>query len=189
MNDVNWQEIKTAYLCGAYPSVRKLAETYGVKYTTLAARAHREGWSAEKRRLRGDGEKTQEQRLARVQYITDLLLNKLEKAVEELDVRLLKRERKVKQIEYGNELRPDKPTRETVVDDEELIRQSATVDVAEVKQIASALREIKEVQMLQSVLDAREQEARIARLERELSGADDGGVEIVLSAEAEEFAK
>ena len=44
---------------------------------------------------------------------------------------------------------------------------ASIIDRQGLKQIAAALKDIKEVQMLKSELDRREQEARIAKLQKE----------------------
>ena len=60
-------------------------------------------------------------KLARVSDLTDRLLDKLEQAIEELDIQLYKDVKKTKVIEYNNELRPDKPTKETIYEEEKLL--------------------------------------------------------------------
>lgn len=64
-------------------------------------------------------------------------------------------------------MRPDKPTKETVHEEEKVIEYKTIVDRSGLKAIASSLRDIKEIQMLKSDLDRQEQEARIKKLEME----------------------
>lgn len=55
-----------------------------------------------------------------------------------------------------------------------------TPDARELRQITAALKDLKTVQMLRSEADAREQEARIARLQRSAAGEDtDAAIEVV----------
>lgn len=54
---------------------------------------------------------------------------------------------------------------ETAVDNFEMV--DLMVDRTALKQITGALKDIKEIQMIKSVGDMREQEARIAKLEKE----------------------
>ena len=105
--------------------------------------------------------------MARIDKLTDKLLDKLEQAIEELDLQLAKHTDKTKIIEYDNELRPDKPTREVVHEEEKLLEVKSIIDRQGLKQIASALKDIKEVKMLRSELDRQEQEARIEKLRKE----------------------
>ena len=178
---MDWKRIRQAYLTEPGATYKALAERFGVPVATLAARVQREGWAKERRRLRADQRADQHRRVA---FVTDRLLTMMEKAVEELDVQTVKRTKRVKEIEYNNAQRPDKPTREMIVDDEELVAREAPVDRAGLKQMTSALKDLKEV--LRAELDVREQEARIAKLEQQLNEVEDD--EIRLEPEAEEFA-
>ena len=94
-------------------------------------------------------------------------------------------------IEYNNEDRPDKPTKEIVHEAEKLIEATSIVDRQGLKQIASALRDIKEVQMLKSELDRQEQEARIANLQKqaEKGDGDQGKITVVLEGALKDYAQ
>ena len=50
------------------------------------------------------------------------------------------------------------------------------LDTQSVKHLTSALRDLKEIKGFKSAADMREQEARIAKLQREAEKTDDGGV-------------
>lgn len=172
---MDWNEIKTEYITDASSSYRNLAEKHGISLGTLQKRAKKEKW-VEQRRQSGDRrvaktvaayESKQAKKLSRIQDITDKLLDKIEQAVDELDIQLIKDVVKTKTIEYNNERRPDKPTKETVHEKEKVLEVKSIVDRAGLNAIASALRSIKEVQMLKTELDVREQEARIRNLEKQ----------------------
>jgi monoamine oxidase len=194
---VDWNKIKSEYITDDASSYTKLAKKYGIARSTIANRAGREGWASDKERYRNDlvtktvaaVQKKQVDKMQRIQDITDKLLDKLEQAVNELDRQLLRDVTKVKEIEYNNDLRPDKPTKE-VITEREIIRDVSTIiDRAGLKAIASALRDIKEVQMLKTELDKQEQEARIANL-RKQADKDDNAVseiEITFAAGPEEW--
>jgi hypothetical protein len=79
---------------------------------------------------------------------------------------------KVKEIEYNNDLRPDKPTKETIREEEKVVEVRTIIDRKGVQEIAAALKSIKEVQMLKTELDIREQEARIANLRKNAETED-----------------
>ena len=170
----DWQKIKTEYLT-TDTSYRKLAQKYGVNATTIAKRASKEEWQTQRKHqasktlskaLAADSKKKAD-RLTRIQDATDRLLDKIEQAITELDLQLAKETYKEKVIEYNNDERPDKPTKEIVHETEKLIEVASIIDRQGLKQIAAALKDIKEVQMLKSELDRREQEARIAKLQKE----------------------
>jgi isopentenyl diphosphate isomerase/L-lactate dehydrogenase-like FMN-dependent dehydrogenase len=192
---LDWKRIKAEYIAGG-TSYRKLAEKYGVSPTTLTKVAGREGWVAA--RHQAEIKKTSEiinsvssteakkavDKLTRVSDLTDKLLDKLEQAIEELDIQLYKDVEKVKEIEYNNELRPDKPTKEIIHEKEKVLEVKTIVDRSGLKAIASSLRDIKEIQMLKTELDKQEQEARINKLRKEAEREDDttNEIEIVFKA-------
>lgn len=192
---MDWKQAKAEYIAGG-TSYRKLAEKYGTTLAVLRNVAEREGWVKLKAQARHktntkiveyvssvDAEKVVD-RLERVSDLTDKLLDKIEKAIEELDIQLYKDVVRVKEIEYNNERRPDKPTKETIHEEEKVIECRTIVDRSGLKSIASSLRDIKEIQMLKSDLDKREQEARIAKLEREAQ--EDGAKEATVIVQFEE---
>ena len=174
----DWQAIKTEYIT-TDTSYRKLAQKHGVSYQAICHRSKEEGWIADREQHTNKTvskaidkiSSKKVDKMARIDKLTDKLLDKLEQAIEELDLQLAKHTDKTKIIEYDNELRPDKPTREVVHEEEKLLEVKSIIDRQGLKQIASALKDIKEVKMLRSELDRREQEARIEKLRKE--AADD----------------
>ena len=154
---------------------RKLAEKYDVPVSTIFKRAKKENWVDLKKQnddnmvaktLETCGE-MQAERLKRIQTATDDLLSKIEQAITELNIVLNTKTKKTKVIEYNNIERPDKPTKEIIEEEVEVVETASIVDRTGLKAIASALKDIKEIQMLKSDADMREQEARIAKLRKE----------------------
>ena len=186
---------KAEYIAGD-TSYRKLAEKYGVTLSALRNTAQQEEWVKLRARARHKANteivrsvgktkaKKTLKRLDRIFGLTDLLLNKLEQAIGELDVQLCKNVEKVKTIEYQNDQRPDKPTKESIQEKEQIIEVKTIIDRGGIKAIASALRDIKEIQMLRSDLDDQEQEARIEKLRRDAMRDDDdtGEIEVIFDA-------
>lgn len=196
---MDWKSIRNEYITDESSSYRKLAKKYGVSLTAITNKAKQENW-VEKRRQFKDKTTTKTievlsdrsaDKLTRVMDITDKLLDKLEKAVEELDIQLFKDVVKTKEIEYNHEKRPDKPTKETIHEQEKVIEVKSIVDRSGIKAIASALRDIKEVQMLKTELDRMEQEARISKLQKEAEADDKDNNEIRVTIEGglDEFSK
>lgn len=194
----SWEQIKTEYITTEKSSYRKLAEKYEISLGTLCNRAKNEKW-AELKKQHYDKtvtksvkkiEKSKVDKMTRIIAVADRLLAKIEQAVDELDIQLYKNVEKVKEIEYNNELRPDKPTKEIIHEEEKVIEVRTIIDRKGAQEIAAALKSIKEVQMLKSELDKREQEARIEKLKREAQGDDDDGeIEVVITGKAKEYAK
>ena len=147
---MDWSAIKTEYITDESTSYRKLAEKYGVSYTSIGEKARKEGWAKERERFLNKTlsktlsaiSKKQARQATRLQMVADKLLAKIEEAVDDLSMHEL------------------------------------FVDRAALRQITGALKDIKEVQMVKSEADLREQEARIAKLEREAKEEDNNLTEI-----------
>lgn len=189
---MDWKAIRNEYIADESSSYRKLAKKYGVSLTAITKRSKEEDWIGQRKQLKDKtitksieilSEKTAD-KLKRVSDLTDKLLDKLEQAIEELDIQLYKDVKKTKAIEYNNELRPDKPTKETIYEEEKVSEVKTIVDRSGLKAIASSLRDIKEIQMLKSELDKQEQEARINKLRKEAEREDDtiNEIEVVFKA-------
>lgn len=150
----DWTQIKTEYITDSKSSYRKLAEKYGVPFTTLKDRAKREEWVKLKtqaqhdiltKSINSDVEKKVD-RATRLMNVTDKLLAKIEESVEELST---------KTVINGTTLR----------------------------QISGALKDIKEIQGVKSERDIREQEARIRNLEKMAEKDEDSTNEINITIE------
>lgn len=62
-------------------------------------------------------------------------------------------------------------------------------DALSIKQLASALKDIKDIKGIKSDLDIREQEARIDKLRKEAEGeSNDNEIEVVMGEEADKYA-
>ena len=164
----DWQAIKTEYIT-TDTSYRKLAQKYGVHYKVISERGKDEGW-VELRSQHRDKTLTktldkisnkQADKMARIDKLTDKLLDKLEQAIEELDLEIIKRKTKLE--ENGLEVTTERME----------AKAGGIVDRQGLKQIASALKDIKEVKMLRSELDEKEQEARIANLRKQAEKDED----------------
>ena len=179
--DWDWTKIKTEYITTDKSSYRKLAEKYDIPLGTIYKRAKQENWvglkkqSYDKKVAKAISavEDKQVKKLERIMDITDKLLDKLEKAVDELDLQLCKKTEKVKEIEYNNYERPDKPTKEIVHETEEVTEVRTIIDRKGVQELASAIKSLKEVQMLKTELDEQEQKARIDKLRKDADMGDE----------------
>lgn len=192
----DWQAIKTEYIT-TETSYRKLSQKYGIGYQAICHRSKEEGWIAMREQHKNKTvtnainkiSNKKVDKMARIDDLADKLLEKLEQAITELDLQLYRHTDKTKVIEYNNDRRPDKPTKETIHEEEKLLEAKSIVDRQGLKQIASALKDIKEVKMLRSALDKQEQEARIANLRRNVDKDEENSsvVEVVFAAGPEEW--
>lgn len=159
--EIEWTTIKTEYITDESASYRKLAQKYGVSYTSIGERARKEGWAEQREQhLNKTLSKTlsaiscaQAKRARRIQTVADKLLLKIEQAVDNLDM------------------------------------QELLVNKQALKQITGALRDIKDIQMIKSDADMREQEARIDNLRRQADKTEDTAneIEIIFNAGPEEW--
>lgn len=181
----DWQKIKTEYITTDI-SLRKLAQKYGVRYATVQDRSKKEGWITLRDQHRTSTvskamtkvSNKQADKLARIEGITDKLLMKLEQAIEELDLEIIKKKTKLE--DEGLEV-----TTEVME-----AREGGIVDRAGLRHLTAALKDLKEIQMLKSELDRKEQEARIAKLQKEAEGEDDDNeIQVVITGKAKEYAK
>ena len=149
---VDWLKIKSEYVNGNI-SLRKLAEkTDGITYSQIAKVAAAEKWSEarENQRIKIESKQNQEiaevivkqevDRVKRLLSISDKMIGRIEQVVAELDLAQVTSKTKTKVIEYKNRERPDKPTKETVEEKEEILSVSSIVDRKGLQQVAMALK-------------------------------------------------
>ena len=131
-------------------SYRKLAQKHGVHYNAIANRAKQEGWISQ-----------------RNQYCDKTMTNTLD-AISDKQV-----DRAAKLISVADQL---------LAKVKSLLETNAEVltDTQSMKHISGVLKDIKEVQMIRSDADMREQEARIKKLQREAE-QEDTNTEVVIT--------
>ena len=168
---IDWSAVATDYIT-TNVSYKSLAEKYGVSPKSIERHSKEGGWR-EKRRKHGEKmsarltkaeERKQVKRRARYLAIEDKLLDKLEAAVDELDMVLKTRVTKTKTIEYNNELRPEKPTKEVIEEVQNVEAVRVMIDRAGLAAVTNALEKLKSAQGIRTPLDEEEQQARIDAL-------------------------
>ena len=123
-------------------SYRKLAQKHGVHYNAIANRAKQEGWISQ-----------------RNQYCDKTMTNTLD-AISDKQV-----DRATNLISVADQL---------LAKVKSLLETDAEVlsDTQSMKHISGVLKDIKEIQMIRSDADMREQEARIANLRKQAESED-----------------
>lgn len=134
-------------------SYRKLAEKYGISRNELGKRATKEGWVAERKKWH---EKTLTKTLNALGAAQAQRAAKLQTVADKL----------LNKIENAVDRLPDD-----------------SVDTSQFRQIAASLKDIKDIQMIRSDADMREQEARIANLQKQAQKDDESKQEIVVRIE------
>lgn len=148
-NSVDWSVIKAEYIAGR-TSYRKLAEKYGVSFSTLSQIAMREKWTDLRQQTSDKTDtnlvksigKRNAKHSAKIEAIADRLLDRISEVVE-----------------------------------------LGVLDGKTIKNISSAIKDLREIKGIKSDVDLREQEARIAKLEKEASETEDKSKEVVIRIE------
>lgn len=121
------------------------------------------------------------ERLNRLFAVTDSLLDRLEQAATELDAVIENHREKVKTEdgEHSWDYQQRKP------------EETGMIDRAGLKQLTAVVKDIKDVLTIRPDADAREQEARVARIERDLQRETElgGQVTVTLEGESADYAK
>ena len=139
-------------------SYRKLADKYGLDQATIARRAKKEGWVSKRQQ---NAIKTQAKI---VNAISNKQVDRAANLISVSDLLLAK----VKSL---------------LETDAEVLS-----DTQSMKHISGVLKDIKEIQMIRSDADMREQEARIANL-RKQAESEDNGTEVTITFGTEDAQK
>lgn len=144
---VDWQAIKQEYITDPNTSYRRLAEKYGVSRVQIGNVGSEEGW-VELRRKHLD--KT------------------LTKTINALGTAQAQRAARLQTV-------ADKLLGKIEAAVDSFDMEVLFMDKQALRQITGALKDIKDIQMIKSDADLREQEARIEKLRREAEREDQGG--------------
>ena len=148
---MDWKRIKREYIAGG-TSYRKLADKYGVSFSTLKEVAAKEHWRDAKAKCQAEAttkiieieSDKQADRMRRLLTVSDKLLEAVEIAVD--------------QFQVG-----------------ELVTEKGVL-----KSLASAIKDIKDIQSLKTSLDIEEQKARIAILKKQAEADADTTNEVAV---------
>ena len=132
-------------------SYRKLAQKHGVHYNAIANRAKQEGWISQRDQYR---DKTMTNTL---NAISDKQVDRAANLISVADLLL----EKVKNIVESN--------------------PQLLLNTQSIKNLSGVLKDIKEVQMIRSDADMREQEARIANLRKQVEKEENQSREVTIT--------
>lgn len=152
---IDWIKIKTDYINGG-GSYRALAEKYGVSKTYLTKRGQKEHWvHLKNKQLTKMSEKVAQKtaekiaekeanRAVKLLAMADKLGAQIDRAIGELDRQIVKRKTRTRKIEYKDSGAPGKPTKETIVDKEDIEVAEGVIDRLGLQQISNALKNISD---------------------------------------------
>ena len=142
-------------------SYRELSQKFGVHYTNIAKRAKKENWQ----QLR-----QQQANTTQTKMVQAVERKKVDRAAKILDVSDLLLQKVKERIEALDAL---------------------DMGAKELRQLSAAVKDLKEIQMIRSEADIREQEARIAKLQKEAERDknEKPAITITLEGEIADYAK
>ena len=152
---MDWIAIKTEYVTDESSSYRKLAKKYGISHNVIGARAVKEGWVDERKRWQ---DKTMTKTLSAISNNQAKKATRLQSVADKLLDKI-----------------------EQAVDN--FTMTELFLDKQALKQITGALKDIKDIQMIRSEQDLREQEARIRNLEKQAEAEEKESNEIKVTIE------
>lgn len=83
-------------------------------------------------------------RKEKILELSDRMLEKISRAIDEVDICITKDKKRVKKVEYDDELK--KPIKETYTEKESVRSEKTTVDTSSLKQLVSTLKDIRDIQ-------------------------------------------
>lgn len=86
-----------------------------------------------------------ETREQRILHISDRLLTKIEKSIDEIDRCIVKTKERTKNVEYDSDLK--KPINETLLEKENVEIVEGMIDKMGLKQLVSTLKDIKDIHL------------------------------------------
>lgn len=185
---ISWVAIEHEYVTDISRkpcSLEDLAKKYSIPIQTVMDQSAKGKWSDKRREYKEDTKKKalekssdkDAERIARLLQIADMATDKAEQALSELEQYVVRDKRKVRTVEYKDNLAIGKPTRE-VVDEKETVRtEKGPVDRLGLSQVTSALKNIKELYALPVDMDSKKYQAEYERKRAEVK--DNAGEEII----------
>ena len=181
---VSWEKLKTEYVTGTM-SYKDLAEKYRIPYSTLKIHARCDRWVEEREEHKlstmrksidmiGD---QQAEAMAKVDHLADELLEKLQTAVEELNLMVIQHKEKGE-----NQLCKWEKTYEETA-------PGGAVDRQGLRQLAACLKDLKQVKDIESEMEKLEQEARIKKLQKEAKEDTAQEILVTLNGEVSEYSR
>lgn len=180
---VSWVAIEYEYVTDIRKrpcSLEKLAKKYEIPIDTLKDRCARDGWVKKRadytqKTLQKAQEKASDKdadRIARLLQIADMATDKAEQALGELEQYVVRDKKKVRTVEYKDNMAIGKPTKEVIDETEHINIASGPVDRLGLSQVTSALKNIKELYALPVDMESKKYQAEFDRRKAEKEGGE-----------------
>lgn len=180
---ISWVAIEHEYVTDISRrpcSLETLAKKYSIPIQTVMDQSAKGKWSDKRREYKEDTKKKaiekssdkDADRIARLLKIADIATDKAEQALGELEQYVVRDKKKVRTVEYKDNMAIGKPTKE-VVDETETVRtEKGPVDRMGLSQVTSALKNIKELYALPVDMDSKKYQAELDRRKAEKEGGE-----------------
>ncbi len=129
-------------------NLNQISKKYQINYSSLRYYAKKENWEKDKNikpALEKPTLESDEQRQKRILELSDMLLDKIEKSIAEIDRCIIKTKEKTKTVEYDCDLK--KPINESVEETENIEIIDGMIDKMGIKQLVSTLKDIKDIHL------------------------------------------
>ena len=167
-DSVSWVEIEHEYVTDISRkpcSLEDLAGKFSVSVKTIQQHCQDEEWVKKRIEYRKSiAQKALEKssdadadRIVRILSIADKAAEKAEQALCELEQYVVKDKKKVRTVEYKDNKAIGKPTKEIIDETEHINIANGPVDRLGLSQVTGALKNLKDIYMIQSALDAQNQ--------------------------------
>lgn len=128
-------------------NLARISKKYNIGYSALRYRAKKENWQKNIKTNIDFAQTppTDEKRQERILQLSDMLLDKIEKSISEIDRCIIKTKEKTKTVEYDCDLK--KPINESVEETENIEIIDGMIDKMGIKQLVSTLKDIKDIHL------------------------------------------
>ena len=191
LSEKDWEKIKTEYVTTEI-SYRTLAKKYGMAYGRLQTRGFDEDWKGARATYKENLLNKsidiicdeQANRIAKAILIGDRMLEKVEEALNEIDIVLAKQTTTIETV--GVDKDGNSFTKKEASEDYKTIQ--VAIDKSGLRQLSAVLKDLKEIGIFRSELDRREQEARINKLRKDAEDEQgDDTVEVTFGEDVDEY--
>lgn len=154
MAKYDWKQLEKEYILSNYKSVSAFLKDKGINNNSYA-RNNTKGWKEKKRQntdkkvtktIEKVTEKESEkeaQKIIKVNDVANNLLSKIVQANEELNMHLARNKKKIKVVEY--DYKTNKPSKETIDEQEEIKSYIDIIDRKGLKELTSALKDLNDI--------------------------------------------
>lgn len=180
---VSWVNIEHEYVTDIRKkpcTLEELAAKHNIAIGTVEKYSMQHEWSEKRKEYKKSIqqkalEKSSDKdadRIARLLKIADIATDKAEQALGELEQYVVRDKKKVRTVEYKDNMAIGKPTKEVVNETETVRTEKGPVDRLGLSQVTNALKNIKELYALPVDMDSKKYQAELDRRKAEKEGGE-----------------